>query len=211
MKNKTYYVYLVRHGESVANTQGIYQGQTYNTPLSLLGEKQASALGKRLGKTVFDQTVASPLTRTKTTAKFVNKNIVLEPRLLETNHGAWEGKHKDEIKKNWPELYLQWFTNPKNTAFPKGESFLGTQQRVLDWWNELLDNPSNTLVVSHDNILRIIVANALKMDLNAIWQFHLHPAAVTIIEIQNHKPKIICLNDTSHLVDLQADLSTHAL
>ena len=37
-------IYLVRHAESLANAQGIYQGQTYDTPLSNLGKKQAAAL-----------------------------------------------------------------------------------------------------------------------------------------------------------------------
>ncbi|MEK9143344.1 MAG: histidine phosphatase family protein, partial [Patescibacteria group bacterium] len=30
-------IYLIRHAESIANAQGIYQGQTYDTELSVRG------------------------------------------------------------------------------------------------------------------------------------------------------------------------------
>ena len=32
-------VYLIRHGESVANTQGIYQGQTYRSEERRVGKE----------------------------------------------------------------------------------------------------------------------------------------------------------------------------
>lgn len=204
-------IYLVRHAESLANAQGIYQGQTYDTPLSNLGKKQAAALAKSLKGVHFDLVISSPLLRTRETAGYVTKKIELEPRLLETNHGDWEGKHKSKIEATWPQIYTQWFTAPKHVVFPRGEPFLKTQSRVLDWWSEIISNPINLLVVSHDNIIRIIVAEVLNIDLGNIWQFHLQTAAITVIEIQNNKPKVICLNDTSHLTDLQADLSLHAL
>lgn len=211
MQNKTGSVYLVRHGESVANSQSIYQGQTHNTQLSTLGQRQVQALGERFRKVSFDRVITSPLLRTRETATQIGLNIEVEPRLLETNHGEWEGRHKNEIKSYWPGTYTKWLSSPKDATFPGGESFLGTQSRVLNWWEEIINNPGNFLVVSHDNILRIIIADVLKMDLNNIWRFHLQPTAVTIIEIRDGKPRVVCLNDASHLVGLQGDLSLHAL
>ena len=128
-------ILLVRHGESVANTEGNYQGITYDTPLSPLGEKQALALAHRLQKIEIDQILASPLTRTRQTAQKVahikKMNVELVTDIIETNHGLWESKHKDAIAKRWPEIYKKWQKFPSAVKFPEGDHFLDTQQRVL--------------------------------------------------------------------------------
>ena len=42
-------LYLIRHGETVSNASGTFQGQT-NSPLSELGRVQAQRLAERLRK-----------------------------------------------------------------------------------------------------------------------------------------------------------------
>lgn len=204
-------IYLVRHGESIANTKGIYQGQTYDTDLSALGKLQVRALAKHLADIHLDCIVSSPLKRTLQTADVVSRItkaiIAVDQDIVETNHGLWEGLHKDDIANKWPQLYSNWFINPSQIIFPEGESFLQTKTRVLGWWAKIKNNQGNVLIVSHDNILRIIIADVLKMRLDDIWQFHLHPAAITRVE----NNKLVCLNDKSHLIGLEADLSGHAL
>src|SRR3989344_6806492 len=118
-------IYLVRHGESVANTQSIYQGQTYDTVLSPLGKKQVLALARRVGEIKIAKIVASPLKRTLKTAEAVQKvlNVALftDKRIIETSHGEWEGKHKDIIVETWPDLYKKWLRFPSSVRFPDGE------------------------------------------------------------------------------------------
>ena len=170
-------IYLIRHGESVANTEGIYQGHTYNTHLSELGKKQVLALAKRFVGITLDQIIASPLLRTWETAFAVGriKKLIVtsEVKILETNHGEWEGKHKDVIAKMWPELYQKWNKFPSSVKFPGGEHFLDTQKRVTAWWKDITQGSKNDImVVAHDNNLRIIIAKVLNMKLNRIWKFH---------------------------------------
>lgn len=55
-------VYLVRHGETDANRDGIIQGQL-NTPLNDLGRKQASLVGEGLRSIPFDIAYSSDLDR----------------------------------------------------------------------------------------------------------------------------------------------------
>lgn len=208
-------VYLVRHGESVANTESIYQGQTYDTPLSKLGEQQVARLAKRFEDVALTFIVASPLRRTFLTADAVAKHkkisVKKEKKILETNHGKWEGKHKDVIEKSWPDIYKKWQKFPSSVRFPDGEHFLETQKRVVEWWGTLNDEKGDYLVVTHDNIIRILIAKILNMKLNRIWKFHLQPTSVTLIESENKIPKLVYLNNFEHLGDLQADLTTHAL
>ncbi len=208
-------IYLVRHAESIANTKGIYQGQTYDTGLSLIGKKQAETLALRFTKIPIIRIIASPLLRTKETAMAVSKvngvEIFLEERIIETNHGEWEGKKKVAIVKRWKKTYQNWLDNPPSVKFPGGEAFADTQKRVLDWWQDVIKENEDVLVVTHDNIARIIIAEVLGLSFDSIWNFHLHPAALNVIEIENGEAKLKCLNDMEHLGSLDTNVAIHAL
>lgn len=212
---KTIHIYLVRHGESVANTEGRYQGVTYDTHLSELGKKQAEALSQRLRAVQLDCIIASPLLRTRETAAAVGMvkrcGVEIEPKIIETNHGLWESKYKTDISKTWPELYKKWLKFPSAVQFPGGEHFLDTQKRVIAWWEEYCHDSRDTLIVTHDNIIRILIARILNMKLNRIWKFALQPTGVTLIRIGNNHVTLLQLNDTRHLGDLQVNLENHAL
>lgn len=209
-------IYLVRHAESLANVQGIYQGQTYDTDLSERGALQAQALAKFFQSISISQIIASPLKRTMQTAVRValakQLTVQVESQIIETNHGDWEGKHKKIITKTWPWLYRKWLRFPSSTKFPQGEHFLETQKRVLEWWQLFCQNISDdTLVVSHDNIIRIIVARILNRKLNKIWKFHLQPTAITEVSVTKDKITLVSLGESKHLGGLNVDLSMHAL
>ena len=73
---KPYQITLLRHGQSVGNIEGRYQGQA-DFPLTETGVAQAHALAerwRRAGK-VFDGVITSPLTRAVETCR-----IALEGR-----------------------------------------------------------------------------------------------------------------------------------
>lgn len=210
-------VYLVRHGESVANTQGIYQGQTYDTPLSELGQKQADALGKRLRGVAIDRLVTSPLTRTRQTAEAIatwqgDLQVEIEPEIIETNHGQWEGKPVLMIKDQWPREYRIWQTEPSRAEFPGGETYAETRERTMRWWNEFLPIAhGTTVVVTHDNIIRAILVDTLAMQPDALWNMELQPAAITKVTRVDNNVKVTAVNDTNHLEGLRANLANHAL
>ena len=116
------------------------------------------------------------------------------------------------IQKTWPKLYKKWQKFPSSVHFPGGEDFLETQKRVITWWEKFCqDLTGDTLVVSHVNILQIIIAKILNTKLNRIWKFPMQPTAVSQIEINHGQGKLLKLNDASHLGKLQVDLANHAL
>lgn len=208
-------IYLVRHAESIANTKGIYQGQSYNTRLSKLGRQQAQALSHRFRDTHLDFIVTSPLLRTRSTALVVAKGrnipVVEESEIIETNHGAWEGLSKTLVAARWPRLYRRWLASPAVVHFPGGEAFADTRTRVLSWWRKALRYHGVQLVITHDNIARIIVAQVLGLPFDNIWQFHLYPAAITTIAVTDDKPTVVTLNDTRHLGECGERLANYAL
>lgn len=209
-------IYFIRHAESVANMKGIYQGITYDTDLSATGRKQARALSVFFDKINIRQIISSPLKRTMQTAAMVAKKkklpVSVEKQIIETNHGDWEGKHKEKIKTTWPWIYKKWLKFPSRTKFPQGEHFLETQKRVLKWWQKFCeDNTDDTLVVSHDNIIRVLVARILNKNLNKIWKFHLQPTAITEVLVTKEKIMLVSLGESKHLGGLKVDLSMQAL
>ena len=211
-------IVVVRHAESVANTKGVYQGQTHDTDLSELGQRQAKALAKRISELGIGKIICSPLKRTYQTALEVSRicdcGIEVNELIIETNHGEWEGKDKEWITQNYPEVLQTWYRTPSGAVFPNGESFLDTFERVTQFLetNQLEDR---TMVVTHDNIVRIMVTLANGWTLNDIWTHDIEPAALNFFEVNTNAGKtklnILKLNDNMHLEGLFSDLTVHAL
>jgi probable phosphoglycerate mutase len=96
-------LYLVRHGQTSWNQQGIAQGRK-NIPLNLTGIQQAQELRDKLKAYHFDYCYASPLARARKTAEIITEGhkveIVYDELLLERSFGDNEGKHGKELRKN---------------------------------------------------------------------------------------------------------------
>jgi broad specificity phosphatase PhoE len=110
-------VLLVRHGQSVWNADGRWQGQA-DPPLTDLGRQQALHASRNLG--VVDAIVASDLQRASETALIISGQLgvgplVLEPGLRERDAGEWSGLTRAEIERDWPG-YLDQTTPFRPTA-----------------------------------------------------------------------------------------------
>lgn len=97
-------VLLVRHGQSVWNADGRWQGQA-DPPLTDLGRAQAHHAARSLG--VVDAIVASDLERAAETAAILSGELgvgplVLDVDLRERDAGEWSGLTRKEIDAGWP-------------------------------------------------------------------------------------------------------------
>jgi broad specificity phosphatase PhoE len=96
-------ILLVRHGQSVWNADGRWQGQA-DPPLSELGEQQAVAAAGGIG--LVDAIYTSDLTRARHTAELVAAqlgfDVAVDARLRERDAGDWEGRTRAEIDEGWP-------------------------------------------------------------------------------------------------------------
>ena len=90
-------LYFVRHGQTEANAQQVYDGQRLNAPLTELGRNQAAAVGIKLRTLDIGQIISSPLIRTRQTADIIAENmgnkpsIIFDDRLMEHDNGALSG------------------------------------------------------------------------------------------------------------------------
>jgi len=209
---------LVRHGESVANKRGIYQGQTYDTGLTLRGKKQLQLLAEVLKSLKVDKIFTSSLLRTRQTAKILadqlDAPILVDERIIEISHGKWEGKHKTWVEENYPALIKLWRNKPTKAQMPVGENLAGVYLRTKNFLDEIKNklDDHTVVVVGHDLIIRIIISIVLGSHLDRIWRFRLDNGGITVLRLDPKSgDQLIVLNQNNHLKKCLSDIDSQAL
>src|SRR5688500_12459146 len=105
-------LYLLRHGETEWNREGNrYCGRT-DVPLSPVGREQARLVAAVLRDVPFAAVCCSTLRRSRETAEIIAAGrdlpVVADPRLMERNFGAWEGKTPVEIERDTPAYWARY-------------------------------------------------------------------------------------------------------
>ncbi len=158
-------IYLLRHGETVWNREGRFQGHG-DAPLTAAGVAQARAMGRRLGQELSLQApvriVSSPLYRAWQSAVLVAEELALDPgriqfdpRLKEVGFGQWEGLTRDEIKASNLEEWRLRKADVWNHVPPAGESLAKLETRAEDWLRANRDREP-LVVLSHGLTSRIL-------------------------------------------------------
>lgn len=164
-------IYLVRHGETDNNKQGIIQGSTVDAPLNSTGIKQAKAAAQRLKTVPFAAAFSSQAVRANQTAKIIS----LEHKLAVTAHhilrergfGELEGQPETIYHTKLKQLladYDNLSTEEKFTfQFPFGIENLGDAvTRLITFLREisLAYCGQTVLVVSHGALIRNFLIRA---------------------------------------------------
>jgi broad specificity phosphatase PhoE len=167
-------ILLVRHGQSVWNAEGRWQGQA-DPPLSETGEQQAVAAARSLG--MLDAIYASDLVRAHHTAELVaaqlGADVAVEPRLRERHAGDWQGHTRAEIDDGWPG-YLESGRRPD--GYEPDESVLDRALAALSAIAEAHDG--DVLVITHGGVVRTVErhlggdADGLIPNLGGRWLDH---------------------------------------
>lgn len=182
-------LYLVRHGETEANQQGVYYGR-HDAPLTQRGIEQSRRLAEVLADITFNRIIISSLRRTKQTAKILipDSTVAFEsnPNFDELDFGDWEGKHYQQLIKEDNKRYTAWCDDWINQAPPNGESFRQFKNRIEGAFNLLIDDcPDGTvLFVGHQGVLRVIMLLLLKMPEHGFWHFTFEHGAYSLIDIK---------------------------
>ncbi|MEY2398728.1 MAG: hypothetical protein QOJ00_1902 [Actinomycetota bacterium] len=147
---------LVRHGESIWNAQGRWQGSA-DPPLSDAGRAQASALAESLRNEGIDRVVTSDLDRAHETARIVAAALglpapVVVAGLRERDVGEISGLTRAEIEQRYPGLLEKWRTG-ELTKMPGGEDDI--TPRVSRAVEAIVanDEGSVVLVVTHGGVI----------------------------------------------------------
>lgn len=176
-------LYLIRHPEPEI-APGVCYGRT---DLGLRHPPQGCARRLSALLPARYRLFSSPLHRARALAQCLG-TPELDDRLVEMNFGDWENRPFDEFRAQVDE----WAKDPLGYCPPKGESGLEVAQRVLAFYEDKvrLSKDESVVLVGHSGPLRLLMAQLLGFDLNAMHalklhfsklsELHVHPTHITL-------------------------------
>ncbi|WP_435768742.1 MSMEG_4193 family putative phosphomutase [Nocardioides sp. SYSU DS0651] len=200
---------LLRHGRTTANASGILAGRLAGVRLDERGTEQADRAGARIAAVPIAALVTSPQERCRQTARAVGRaqqaaghpvtTATADKALAECDYGEWQGRPIRELAKEklWRVVQQQ----PSAAAFPGGESLVAMQHRAvaavrrLDAGVEAEHGPDAVWVaVSHGDIIKSLLADALGLHLDLFQRIHVDPASISVVRYAPDRPYVLASN-----------------
>ncbi|HEX3931617.1 MAG TPA: histidine phosphatase family protein [Nocardioides sp.] len=198
-------VILLRHGRTSANATGTLAGRTPGVHLDDHGRSQAERAGDRLAVVPLAALVTSPLERCRETARAVALRQAGKPRLLpdkgltECDYGEWQGRKLSELARL--ALWRTVQSNPSAATFPGGESLAQMQARAVDAVRRrdaavTAEHGAGAvwLAVSHGDVVKSVLADALGMHLDLFQRIQVDPASISVIRYTADRPYVLASN-----------------
>jgi probable phosphomutase (TIGR03848 family) len=197
-------VLLIRHGRTAANVSGVLAGWSPGVDLDDKGREQVQSLAERLAPLPVAAVISSPLDRCRQTAEalLVDRDEVplhSDDRLGEVRYGDWTGQPLKQLAKL--PLWKTVQSHPSGVVFPGdgGESMAAMQSRAVSAvreWNERLGTDAVYAVVSHADVIKGILADALGQHLDQFQRIMVDPASLSVVQYSDNRPFVERINDT---------------
>jgi broad specificity phosphatase PhoE len=179
-------VLLVRHGRTTANASGLLAGRTPGVHLDDVGREQAARTGERIAAVPLVALVTSPLERCRETAQAITD---------------WQGRPLRELATE--PLWVTVQGQPSAVVFPGGESLAGMQARGVAAVRErdaaiTAEHGPGAVwaVVTHGDLIKALLADALGMHLDLFQRIGPDPASVSIVRYGPRQPDVVAMNTT---------------
>ena len=149
------------------------------------------------------QVISSDLQRASATADALQGTRNRLPHnagLREMNYGEWEGLPFTEIAKRDPETSRKFWSEPGQTAPPKGESWDGLSNRINTTVDALLTDQGkgDIIIVAHFAVILTALQRASNMSANAVFKFKIDNLSVTRLDYL-HDAKTWRVHGVNHL------------
>jgi probable phosphomutase (TIGR03848 family) len=202
---------LVRHGRTTANASGTLAGRLPGVKLDETGTGQAARTGERLAAVPLAGIVSSPLERCRQTARAIlraqsgSPEVSTDRGITECDYGEWQGRPIKELARE--KLWSTVQTQPSAATFPGGESMAAMQARAVTAVRrhdaaveERHGGSAVWVAVSHGDVIKSILADALGMHLDLFQRLHVDPASISIVRYTGTRPYVLATN--THAGDL---------
>lgn len=179
---------FVRHGESEANGNGFFAGQS-DIALSPRGLQQAELTAHFISKNFqVDAVYASDLQRAACTAipiaKQCGKELNKAPQLREIFAGQWQGMCFDQLQTEHADTYSTWLQDIGNAHPAGGESVKALSERIWAAVEDIArqEQGKTVAIVTHATPIRALLCKLKGFDLsqmkNIPWVSN---ASVTVV------------------------------
>lgn len=200
-------IYLIRHGETEFNRQGVVQGSGVDSDLNDLGKAQAEAFFQHYHHVPFDKVYTSALKRTHQSVKsFLEKGLPWEQHegLNEISWGVREGKipnsRDDEYYKVLIDSWLEGKTDMPSEGGESPQDVIARQKPTIDL---ILSRPEEKtiLIAMHGRAIRILLTMLMERPLHEMDTFeHANLCLYKLIyDYQTSKFILELACDVSHL------------
>lgn len=189
---------LIRHAMH-ADYGHRFTGRADGVPLSAEGRAQAQVLGGRLAGMDLAAVYSSPRERCRATAEAVAAPhrlfVQQDARLDEIDLGDWTGREIESLQGN--PGFERWNTERSAATPPNGEAFASVAARASGLAQALAQEHAGETIalVSHQDVIKGLVATCLGLSLDHVLRFDIGPASVTKLVIGDWGAKLLTLNE----------------
>lgn len=183
-------IYLVRHGESVANVERYISGKT-DVALTEKGVQQAREVAERLTDIKFTAVYSSNLRRAMDTAREIIKDrdlqLVTFKELQERDFGDWEGLTFRQIEAVFPDAWDAFVKRGYNAEVPGGEKIEDFFERVRRIFSHITEQhqaepDENICIVVHGCVLMALFSYFSHGDLSGYNKYSFENARVNMVQ-----------------------------
>ncbi len=198
-------VIVLRHGQTYGNIEQLFCGHS-ETDLTPLGIAQARAAGRRLAGEPLDGAVASDLSRARKTAEYAlveaagAPTLAIDPRLREMHYGDWEAHPAPTLVERYRDHMREFFACRRHA--PNGETFTAIRERMSEAFHDAVrqHQGGTVLLVTHGNAIMALVAELLRMPIEATWSTHFDNCSLTRFVVSGSgRVTLTASNETGHL------------
>ncbi|MFF4180173.1 histidine phosphatase family protein [Streptomyces sp. NPDC001750] len=194
----TQHIYLIKHGETEENLQGIHQGRAVGGRLSERGRADIGWVGACLAAAgvAVDQMLVSPMSRCRESAELLAAalapaDVRVDERLAAKDSGHLGGRPRElaaaEAARHGVPIH--------RLRTPGGESSEDVQARYVDLWDELCSGARRTTVlVGHGGGIACLLLWLTGNGFDRYLQHVPGSAGVTCVEIGGPSPRVRLMN-----------------
>jgi probable phosphomutase (TIGR03848 family) len=128
--------------------------------------------------------------------------VETDDRLGECRYGDWTGQELKKLAKD--PLWKVVQAHPSAATFPGGEALRDTQARAVAAvrdHNARLGDDATWIAVSHGDVIKAILADALGLHLDQFQRIQADPCSLSVVRYTSLRPFVLRMNDTGGAVD----------
>ncbi|MEX1057934.1 MAG: histidine phosphatase family protein [Natronospirillum sp.] len=197
-------IFVVRHGETVWNTEARRQGRG-DSALTEKGVAQSRAVAGHLKTQLVGEKnitlVTSSAGRSRRTAAIIAEALDIDhdriqstPLLEEMDFGDWQGMTDDEIAAQLPDQWRERQLNRWVFTYPNGENYPQLCSRVSQWMERTEEASGVIVAVTHQWTSRVIRGQYLRLPKEDMFPL-LHPHS-QIVLLNQGEEKIFTVAET---------------
>jgi probable phosphomutase (TIGR03848 family) len=196
---------LARHGRTTANATGVLAGRSKGVHLDDKGVEQARAAAERLAGVPLAAVVSSPLERCRETSREIARRqepvskVRTDRGLVECDYGSWTGRELTTLAKEPMWRTVQ--SHPSAAVFPDGETMADMSARgvaTVRRWDARVEAEHGAdavwVAVSHGDVIKAILADALGIHLDAFQRIMVDPASLSVVRYTPLRPFVVSMN-----------------